>query len=62
MQHDVPAPGFKMVSGEKGPTEGEWWCQLRTGWVDHHGPWPWNGPQWKHTGSGGDVVAVKRAD
>lgn len=60
MKKEIPAPGFAKVSGEQGPTEGDWWVQLRNGWVDELGPWPAKGPRWKHDGSQFDIVAVKR--
>lgn len=62
MKADVPAPGFRLVSGKRGPRGGEkFWVQLRSGWVDELGPWPANGPRWEHDGSAFDVVAVRRA-
>lgn len=63
MQHDIPAPGFQLVSGKRSPPK-DWekvWVQLRGGWVDHHGPWPVEGPRWIHDGTAGDIVAVKKA-
>lgn len=55
----MPAPGFRLVSGKRGPAGGEkYWVQLRNGWVDELGPWPANGPRWTHDGGEFDVVAV----
>lgn len=62
MKHDIPAPGFTLTSGKRGPREGKWWVQLRTGWVDELGPWPSQGPRWVHDGSEFDVIAVKQAE
>ena len=60
MKKEIPAPGFTMVSGKQGPAEGEWWVQLRNGWVDELGTWPAKGPRWKHDGSPHDIVAVRK--
>lgn len=61
----IPAPGFTLISGKRKPPA-SWgehlWCQLRTGWVDEFAPWPVETTVWIHSGSGGDVVAVRKED
>lgn len=60
----IPAPGFQKISGHRAPPKSmgeELWCQLRNGWVDSV-PWPVSTTRWKHDGTDGDVVAVKRVD
>ncbi len=57
----VPAPGFKLISGKRKPTEGEYHVQSRNGlvWEDRtYGPEHLN---WLHTGSDWDIAAVRRA-
>ena len=65
MMQPVPAPGFQLISGKRKPPA-SWgerlWCQLRTGWVDEHGPWLVATTVWVHTGSDGDVVAIRKDD
>lgn len=64
MMHDIPAPGFRTISGKRNPPDGEgvkYWVQCRNGWVDELGPWPVRGPRWTHNGSDWDIVAVRRA-
>ena len=65
MMQPVPAPGFQLISGKRKPPA-SWgerlWCQLRTGWVDEHGPWLVSTTNWLHTGSDGDVVAIRKDD
>ena len=60
-RHPIPAPGFQIVSGAKGPKGGKWWVQLRNGMVDS-APWPADRTRWVHDGSEFDVVAVRRAE
>lgn len=63
MIEPIPAPGFTLISGTRKPPA-PWgeklWCQLRTGWVDHFGPWPVHTTNWIHQGTAGDVVAVRK--
>lgn len=64
MIHPIPAPGFSKITGTRRPPKSwgdELWCQIRTGWVDTFGPWKVETTRWKHDGTAGDVVAVKRA-
>ena len=56
----LPDATWKRTSGKSGPREGKFWVQLRSGWIDHLGPWPARGPRWEHDGGAFDVVAVKR--
>ena len=64
MKHEIPAPGFRLVSGKRAPADGKWWVQLRSGWVDKLAPWPAKGPRWKwgDKPDSADIVAVKRAE
>jgi hypothetical protein len=65
MMQPIPAPGFREISGKRRPPASmgdELWCQIRTGWVDMHGPWPVETTRWKHDGSAGDVVAIKQVE
>ena len=61
----IPAPGFTATNGKRAPRK-SWgekvWCQLKTGWVDEHGPWLVATTVWVHTGSDGDVVAIRKDD
>ena len=65
MIHEVPAPGYTLISGKRRPPA-SWgerlFCQLRMGWCDLFGPWPVASTRWVHDGTDGDVVAVRRAD
>lgn len=61
---DIPAPGFTKISGTQRPPASwgdELYCQLRNGWCSDT-PWPVRTTDWIHTGSGGDVVAVKKVE
>lgn len=62
MMHPIPAPGYSIISGKRKPPA-SWgerlYCQLRMGWCDSQS-WPVETTNFIHTGSGGDVVAVKR--
>lgn len=65
MMHPIPAPGYSLISGTRKPPA-SWgerlYVQLRTmGWCPPE-PWPVATTVFIHTGSGGDVVAVKRED
>ena len=60
--HPIPAPGFTMISGKRRPPAAwgsELFCQLRTGIVGRE-PWPIATTDFIHTGSGGDIVAVRK--
>ena len=65
MIREVPAPGYTRITGTRRPPAA-WgthlWCQLRNGWCDVFGPWPIETSVWIHTGSDGDVVAVRKVD
>ena len=65
MRQPIPAPGYTLISGKRKPPA-SWgeklWCQLRNGWCDPFGPWPIETTQWIHTGSAGDVVAVRKGE
>lgn len=57
---DLP-PGFRLVSGKRGPKDGTWFIKLRMGfWSEQYSYTP-EQLRWKHDGSAGDIVAVKRA-
>jgi hypothetical protein len=66
MIREVPAPGYKLISGSRNPPANAkgYWVQLRNGWCDMLGPWPAKGPRWiwGETPHDFDVVAVKAAD
>lgn len=60
----IPAPGFTVISGKRRPPSAwgtELFCQIRTGIVGRE-PWPIATTDFIHTGSGGDVVAVRKPD
>lgn len=62
MFREVPAPGFKRISGEKPPNFGaeqRYTVQLRMGWCDMANQYTASQLNWIHDGSGGDIVAVK---
>ena len=65
MIHPIPAPGYTLISGKRRPPA-SWgerlFIQLRTmGWCPPD-PYPVTTCVWIHTGSGGDIVAVRRTD
>lgn len=59
----IPAEGFKLVSGERGPkdTGKEYQVQFRSGWVDQKNTYTAKQLSWVHDGSSWDVVAVRHA-
>lgn len=65
----IPAPGFQTITGTRAPPKKlgtHLWCQIRgsgstAGWVDV-APWPVETTRWKHDGSAGDVVAVRKVE
>jgi hypothetical protein len=57
---DLPE-GFQRVSGKRAPPEGEWFIQLRCGFVDRRIAYTRSQLVWKWTGGSGDVVAVCKA-
>jgi len=65
MKCEVPAPGYRLISGKRNPPSkaNGYWVQLRCGWCDMHAPWPCKGPRWKWDDKPDDwdVVAVKTA-
>jgi hypothetical protein len=61
MKHEIPAPGFTLISGKRKPPASlgdKLYCQIRNGWCDPT-PWPVSTTRWIHDGTTGDVVAVK---
>lgn len=62
MQSDDLPPGFKPVSGKRGPSGGLWHIMLRMGFVDERVAYEPRQLRWVHDGSAGDVVAVRKAD
>jgi len=64
MIRPIPAPGYRLISGKRKPPA-SWgerlFTQLRMGWCDPL-PWPVSTTVFIHTGSAGDVVAVRRED
>ena len=69
MRREIPAPGFVKISGTRSPPK-SWgthlWCQIRgdgvtAGWCDSV-PWLVSECRWKHDGTAGDIVAVRRVD
>jgi hypothetical protein len=65
MMNDIPAPGYKLVSGKRKPPASmgtHLFVQLRTmGWCPPD-PFPVATANWVHTGSGADIVAIRRVD
>jgi hypothetical protein len=61
---DIPAAGYTRISGTRRPPA-SWgerlYCQLRNGWVSDT-PWLVRTCDWINTGSGGDIVAVKKVE
>jgi hypothetical protein len=63
MHHEIPAPGFQLVSGKRKPPDpGPWFIQLRMGFADTRIAYDRDQIEWIHQGHSGDVVAVKKAD
>lgn len=63
MFKEVPAPGYRPISGKRAPKQGEkYWVQFRNGWCDLHGPYPSKGPRWRWESKPNDwdIVAVRR--
>lgn len=65
MIRPIPAEGYQLISGKRRPPA-SWgtalWCQLRNGWCDLFAPWPVETTDFIHTGSTGDVVAVRKVE
>lgn len=61
VQHEIPAPGFRMVSGKRSPPKGEqrYEVQFRCGYVDDRNTYTAAQLVWQHHGHGWDVVAVR---
>ena len=55
---DLP-PGFKPVSGKRGPRGGKWNIALRMGFVDTRVAYTPEQIDWQHNGGPGDVIAVR---
>ena len=69
MRREIPAPGYTKANGFRAPNKA-WgekvFCQIRgsgatAGWCDKV-PWDVSTTRWKHDGSAGDVVAVRRVN
>jgi hypothetical protein len=56
----IPAPGFKVISGKRKPTDGEYFCQFRNGLIDEDHKRTPGSMVWLHTGSDWDIVAVRK--
>lgn len=61
MIQDIPAQGFKLISGKRNPPDDDtlYEIQLRNGFVDRQQRYTAKQLVWIHTGSGGDIVAVR---
>lgn len=59
----IPAPGFKLVSGKRGPNNDgkEYQVQFANGWVDRKNTYTAKQLRWVHEGSPWDIIAVKEA-
>ena len=61
----IPAPGFKLVSGKRGPRRKEqsYHVQFRkNGYIDWKHTYTADQLRWTHDGSDWDVLAVREAD
>ncbi len=60
---DIPPlpDGFQHTSGKRGPRDGLWHIQLRTGFCDTRIAYEPGQIIWAWGGHAGDVVAVRRA-
>lgn len=56
----IPAPGYRLISGKRKPTEGEYHVQFRNGLVDEDFKRTPGSMNWIHDGSDWDICAVKR--
>lgn len=59
----IPAPGFRLVSGKRGPPAGDnvrYQVQFRNGFIDQNNTYTAGQLRWKHDGSDWDVVAVRK--
>lgn len=61
MFREIPAPGFKLVSGKRSPPKDDklYTIQLRNGWCDIKHQYTASQLRWIHDGSSGDIVAIK---
>lgn len=61
--HPIPAPGFKLVSGKRGPRnkDQKYHVQFANGYVDAKHSYSASQLRWDHTGHAWDVVAVRPA-
>jgi len=61
MFRDIPAPGYSIISGKKRPPDDGklYGIQLRNGFCDEQHRYTAAQIDWIHTGSAGDVCAVK---
>ena len=60
---EIPAPGFRLVSGKRSPPKGEqqYFIQLRNGFADERISYLPSQLRWIHDGGSGDIVAVREA-
>ena len=67
MIREIPAPGYRLISGKRNPPETVhgYFVQIRNGHVSEDRPWPARGGgvrwKWDEEHHPGDVVAVKDA-
>ena len=65
MRNSIPAPGYKLITGKRKPPASigdKVYIQLRTmGWTPPDA-YPVATCDWIHTGSGGDIVAIRRCE
>lgn len=61
--YPIPAPGFRLVSGKRGPRDKttKFQVQFRNGYVDGKHEYTADQLRWNHTGDAWDVVAVREA-
>lgn len=59
-RREVPAPGYRLISGKRTPTEGEYHVQFRNGLVDEDHKRTPGSMNWIHNGGAWDIVAVRR--
>jgi hypothetical protein len=64
MMQPIPAPGYTPTTGDRPPRK-SWgddvMVQLRNGWCARD-PFPVATSVWVWTGSGGDIVAIKKCE
>jgi len=62
MFEPIPAPGYRTISGKANPPDDGtlYHVQLRSGFADQSNAYTARQIVWIHTGSGGDVVAIRK--